>query len=182
MVTPEPDLGPPPPLTSSDIRPPEPFVEATDWDSPEPDAVSDSAAPEDEVTELTAEERLLFSRLLTVGQRHKTIDVMGHTVGIQSLRVSDEMRIGLLCRDHSGSKMENRAFQVGVCAAGISAIDGAPIYQSLTGLESVDEMFAKKVDTLKEYYPIVITQIYSAILELDQEFVELSKKLGKLKG
>lgn len=170
---PEPDFGPVP-GPDPDIRPPEQFV------------VEDEPAPppppqEEEIVELTDEERAAFATLMTVGQRSKTIDVMGHQVTVQSLRVSDDLRIGLYCRPFEGTKMEQRAFQIGVCAAGIRTINGQPLYQSLTPATD-DEVFDAKVEKLKDYYPIVITKIYRAIMDLDQEFVELAVKLGKIKG
>ena len=45
-----------------------------------------------------------------------------------------------------------------------------------------DEDFDAKVEVLRKYYPIVITQIYNAVMALDQEFAELAVKLGKLDG
>lgn len=68
-----------------------------------------------------------------------------------------------------------------MCAAGIRTINGQPLYQSLTPATD-DEVFDAKVEKLKDYYPIVITKIYRAIMDLDQEFAELAVKLGKIKG
>jgi len=139
-------------------------------------------AEEEEVTELTDEERNTFKQLLTVGRRTKTFDLFGHTVTVQSLRVSDDLRIGMYCRDHAGSTMAFRATQLATCAAGLQAIDGAPLYQPLTATESEDEIFNKKVEILKDYYPVTIEKIYRAIIELDIEFGQLLEKLGKLEG
>lgn len=178
MTVPEPNFGPVPPI-DPDLRPPEQFI----VDDPFPDDEVPEPEPEQEqVTELSDQERLLFGQLLTVGQRSKTINVLGHTVTIQSLRVSDDLRIGLYCKAYEDTKAYQRAYQVAVCAAGIRAINGIPLYQSLTGAEGDDEVFDHKVEVLKDYYPVVITEIYRAVMDLDQEFVELAIKLGKLKG
>jgi len=177
----EPDLGPVP-VVDPDLRTPELFVPAQPYDAEEAGSAEPEQPEAAAVTELTDEERLLFSQLLTVGQRSKTIDVAGHTVMIQSLRVSDDLRIGLYCKPYEGSKMEHRAFQLGACAAGIRAIDDRPLHQPLTPTEGEDQAFQAKVKTLEHYYPVVITEIYREIMALDQEFVELAMKLGKLKG
>jgi len=169
-----------------DLRPPEPQatepVLGTDDEPPFPTTEETPVHTEPEITELTDEERALFRQLMTVGRRTKTIDVMGHQVSIASLRVSDELRIGLYCKPYEGIKMEPRAYQLAVCAAGIQSVDGQPLYQPLTGAESEDELFTKRVEILENYYPIVITEIYRAIMDLDVEFAELAEKLGKLKG
>jgi len=183
---PEPDL-PPPNLSSGDLQPPKPIGGIADpVPPPVPQPGAEEQEPpqppeEEQVTELTDEELGLFRQLMTVGQRSKTIDVMGHSVTIQNLRVCDEMLIGLHTKPYDDTKAAARAFQLGVCAAGIRAIDGQPLYQPLAPATD-EEIFSKKVEILRDYYPVVISQIYRAIMDLDTEFVELAIKLGKVKG
>ena len=57
-----------------------------------------------------------------------------------------------------------------------------PLYQALSTDESTNAIFQIKVDKLANYYPIVITEIYREILNLDAEFADLALRLGKLKG
>lgn len=136
-----------------------------------------------EVTELTDQERRDFATLITCGRRSKTITVMGHPVVIQTLNTADEMRIGLFTKAYLDSQLGfQRAYQVAVCAAGIREIQGKPLFSSLREITSEDEVFDKSVEVVQEYYPIVITQIYQAIMDLEREFAELAIKLGKLKG
>ena len=132
--------------------------------------------PEEEVTTLTAEERRDFSMLVTMRRRTKK----DHPVTIQTLKTGDEKRIGLHTKPYLESQGFSRAYQVGVCAAGIVDIDKKPIYQPVSEKEDDDGIFDKKVEKLQEYYPIVITQIYQAIIDLEREFAELAIKLGKL--
>lgn len=176
----EPDLGDPPDYSDPDIIPPEPVEDIAFIESKRVE-VEVKEEVKEEITELTDEERVLFQSLLTVGRRYKTIEVMGHTVAIQSLRVSDDLRIGLWCKKYEESRGFQRAYQLGVCAAGIRAIDGKPLYESLAP-SGEEETFEAKVEKLQDYYPIVINQIYNAIVGLDAEFAELAVKLGKLSG
>lgn len=162
------------------IRPPELFVpeEREKVATPEQEA----AAEGEEVTELTDEERGWFETLLTVGRRSRTISVMGHEVVIQNLNTDDDLRIGLFCKEFQGAPpADARAYQLATCAAGVKTVDGLPLYQPL-GHADDQEMFDQKVNRLRQYYPVVITQIYREILSLDGEFMELAQKLGKLKG
>ena len=135
------------------------------------------------VTELSAQERRDFASLITCGRRSKTITVMGHPVVIQTLNTADEMRIGLFTKPYLDSQLGfQRAYQVAVCAAGIREVQGKPLFQELREITSEDEIFDRSVAAVQEFYPIVITQVYQAIMDLEREFAELAIKLGKLSG
>lgn len=172
------------PAVDPHLAPPTPPSEDRHVVTPDPALEEDEAlGPERvEVTELTAEERRDFSTLLTCGRRSKTITVMGHPVVIQTLNTADEMRIGLFTKSYIESQMGfQRAYQVGVCAAGIRELQGQPLFTSLTEVTE-DEAFDKSVEAVKKLYPIVLSQIYQAIMDLEREFAELAIKLGKLSG
>ena len=166
----EPDLAPP------DRR----LVGAADESGD--DGAAEAPAVE-EVTELTDQERQDFASLMTCGRRSKTITVMGHPVVIQTLTTADEMRIGLFTKRYTDTQLGfQRAYQVAVCAAGIREVQGRPLFTSLREVTSQDEVFDRSVDAVKEFYPVVVTQVYQAIMDLEREFAELAIKLGKLPG
>jgi hypothetical protein len=171
----DPDLMPPSP-PSGDQR----VVVASDPRMEE----NEGSAPEAvQVTELTSEERRDFSALMTCGRRSKTITVMGHPVVIQTLTTADEMRIGLFTKTYSDTQLGfQRAYQVAVCAAGIREVQGKPLFTSLREVTSEDEIFDKSVEEVRKFYPVVVTQIYQGIMDLEREFAELAIKLGKLSG
>lgn len=139
--------------------------------------------PEEEVVELTEQERDDFSTLMNIGRRSKKINVMGHDVVVQTLKTADEMRIALYTKKYKDTQIGfQRSYQVAVCAAGVREIDNRPVFTSLSAVTSEDEIFDKTVEKLAEFYPVVITTIYQAIMDLEKEFIELAIKLGKLKG
>lgn len=147
------------------------------------DPIEDDVETPPPVTELTDAERRDFASLLTCGRRSKTITVMGHPVVIQTLTTADEMRIGLFTKAYTDTQLGfQRAYQVGVCAAGIREVQGKPLFSSLREITSDDEIFDKSVEAVQEFYPIVVTQVYQAIMDLEREFAELAIKLGKLSG
>ena len=161
------------------LAPPEEFIP----EAAEEDRIKIADPIEEQVTELTDEERLWFSTLLNCGRRHKTITVMGdHQVAIQTLNSDDDLRIGLYTKEFKDSDAYPRAYQIAVCASGIRTINNRPLYQPITEDEDADAVFMEKVNRIKKYYPVVITEIYRAIMELDTEFADLARKLGKLKG
>ena len=166
----EPGLAPPPP-PPQDRRVVGELIEET---------VQTGEPP---VTELTDAERRDFAALMTCGRRSKTITIMGHPVVIQTLTTGDEMRIGLYTKRYLDTQLGfQRAYQVAVCAAGIREVQGKPLFRELREITSDDEIFDKSAQAVQEFYPIVITQIYQAIMDLEREFAELAIKLGKLSG
>lgn len=173
------------PTIDPDIMPPTPIVEGRRMVATEEEiaaAEAEKPAPEP-VTELTDEERYDFASLMTCGRRSKTITVMGHPVVIQTLTTADEMRIGLFTKKYLDTQLGfQRAYQVAVCAAGVRELQGKPLFTSLHETTSEDEIFDKGVEAVQKLYPIVVTQIYQGIMDLEREFAELAIKLGKLSG
>jgi hypothetical protein len=192
-----PDFGPPPNLSDPLIVPPE--IHPVSFPSPEAviaqeeileeetrrvvgEIVTEEVETEDPVVELTDEERSLFRSLMTVGKRVKTLAVMDHSVLIETLNIDDELQIGLACREFEGTKAFARAYQLAVCAAALKEVDGIPLYQPLSEEVEPSEVFTKKLEKLKKYYPVVLYKIYRGVLDLEQEFAELVEKLGKQQG
>jgi hypothetical protein len=196
MSSPDPDFGPPPNLSDPLITPPE--IPPVSLPNPEPfppepeeegesrrvvgELITEEVEPKDPVVTLTDEERALFRSLMTVGKRTKTIAVMDHAVLIETLNIDDELQVGLACSEYEGTKAFARAYQLAVCAAAVREVDGIPLYQPLSETVEPSEVFSKKLDKLKKYYPVVLYKIYRGVLDLEQEFAELVEKLGKQQG
>lgn len=171
------DEAPVDPAVDPDLIPPQ----RRRVEEPDDDATAPQAVPEP--TELTDDERHDFAALMTCGRRSKTITVMGHPVVIQTLTTADEMRIGLYTKPYLETQLGfQRAYQVAVCAAGVREVQGRPLFSSLREITSDDEIFDKSAEEIKKFYPVVVTQIYQAIMDLEREFAELAIKLGKLSG
>lgn len=163
----------------SEAPPPPPLPE----DQMEKAFLDDKVAAEhDQIAELSPEEMVMFASLLTCGRRSKTIRLFDHTVVVQTLCGDDDLRIGLYVKDYAGSLGEQRAYQIGVVAAGIRTIDGRPLVQGLYEKVGEDVLFNEKVDKVAKMYPTVISRIYRAVMDSEKEFVELANKLGKLDG
>lgn len=140
------------------------------------------AGTDENVFEATDEERMEFVSLMTCGKRSKVIDVLGHSVGIESLNVDDDLRIGMFTKDFVGSDAYSRAVHVATAAAAIRTVDGRLLYTPLSMDETPEAIHHAKVQKLLKWYPVSITEIYREVLNLDAEFVELAVRLGKLKG
>lgn len=141
-----------------------------------------SDAPGEHVTELTDEERNQFITLMSCGKRSKSIDVMGHSVVIESLNVDDDLRIGLFTKEYRESDAYPSAVRLATCAAGVRTLGGRALYNPISVDETSESVFRAKLGKLLKYHTSVITEIYREIVNLDIEFGELALKLGKLKG
>lgn len=135
---------------------------------------------EEEVTELSSSELKEFQSLLTIGRVTKEVDVLGHPVVLNSMTVSDELMVGLETKDYKQSEAFARAYQSAVVAATVSTIDGEQLYIPLSPNESSHEVFKKRLEKVHSMYPIVVSEIYRRYLDVEREFAELAKKLGKL--
>jgi hypothetical protein len=179
-----------------DIVPPEPCGRKRGKAAPEPDPepiedrrivgelIEEEEEEPSDITVLTAQERQDLALLMTVGRRTKTINVRGHDVVIQTLQTGDEMRIGLYTKPYLDTQGFSRAYQVGVCAAGIIEIKNQELWDALkkkplAEVTSPDDIFAKSAEALTSFYPIVVAEIYQAIMDLEREFADLAIKLGK---
>lgn len=144
--------------------------------------VDDTPEPEPEAEELSPEEEIMFASLLTCGRRSKTIKILDHVVVVETLNCDDDLRIGLFVKEYEGSLGDQRAYQVGVAAAGIRSFDGRPLVTTV--YEGVDEnaLFDEKVAKIRKMYPTVVQRIYRAVMDAEKEFVALVERLGKSDG
>lgn len=143
---------------------------------------------EDESTEdkpdttLTDNERETFQSLLTLGKLTKTVDVLGHPVVLETLTVADELLVGMETKEYRDTEAFARAYQSAVVASSVRQIDGTPLYIPLSSSESKSEIFHKKLEKVHTLYPLVVSEMYRAYVELEKSFAELADKLGKLPG
>jgi hypothetical protein len=163
-------------MPSQDIpaAPPEEFVETR--------RLVGEAVQTEQIWEPSEEERDQFATFLNVGKQTKTITVMGHKVGIESLNIDDNLRIGTFTKDYLGTEAYAEAVRVATCAAAIRTVDGRPLYLPFSQDESPESIFEARLELLKRAHTSIVMETYPHILNLDVKFAELAIKLGKLKG
>jgi hypothetical protein len=171
LVAPEPFPNLQPPTGAPTELPPLPGAPLPE----QPEAKNDD--------DLSPEEEIMFASLLTCGRRSKTVTVFDHTVVVETINCDDDLRIGMYVKDYQGSLGEQRAYQVGVVAAGIRSIDGQPfmpsgLFQDADRSAMFDDRF-KKVSAM---YPTVVSQLYRGVMDAEKEYIELAIRLGKLDG
>jgi hypothetical protein len=185
-VVPEPPAPPPEQILASS-EPEEMGLNPEELGPPPGDGedrhrVADTAAPVVEEVELSPEEQVMFASLLTCGRRSKTLALLDHSVVVQTLCGDDDLRIGLYVQKYQGTLGEQRAYQIGVVAAGIRTINGKPLIQTLYEGAGNDVLFDQKCKKVAEMYPTVINRIYRAVMDAETEFVKLAVRLGLDQG
>lgn len=179
----DPDLDPPRKRrerTEGDESSPEDIPERIRVDD-EPELEEDEPEPEsDPRTQLSAEERENFRDLLTVGRRTKTVDLFDHKIVLASLNVDDEVMIGQATKDFIGSQTFPRVWQSATVAAAIRSVDGEAWGQSMFQDEEPEVRFSSKWKKVRSMYPLVIQHLYNEVIQMESEFAELARKLGKV--
>ena len=152
----------------------------------EPDRIRvDHDEPDDEVEEdpyttLTAEERESLRDLMTVGRRTKTVTLFDHKVVIASLNVDDEVMIGQATKEYVGSQTFSRVWQSATVAAAIRSVDGEAWGQSLYADAEPEVLFDQKWAKVRRMYPLIVQLLWKEVQDLEVEFAELARKLGKV--
>jgi len=136
----------------------------------------------EEIWDPSEEERDLFANFLNVGKQTKTITVMGHKVGIESLNIDDNLRIGTFTKDYLGTEAYAEAVRVATCAAAIRTVNGRPLYTPFSQDESPESIFEARLQKLLKAHTSIVMETYPHVLNLDVKFAELAIQLGKLKG
>lgn len=175
----DPDLEPPRPRTKAE------GVESPEEELPDRVRVGDDEPEEDDKpdagnTELTEEERESFRNLMTVGRRTKTVTIFDHKVVLASLNVDDEVVIGQATKDFVGSQTFPRVWQSATVAAAIRSVDGEAWGQSLFSDAEPETRFMDKWEKVRRFYPLIVQYLYNEVIQMESEFAELARKLGKL--
>jgi hypothetical protein len=137
---------------------------------------------EEPVTTLTNEQRQWLSTWTTIGRAKGQVKVLGHVFDIETLNAADEMNIGLYVKPYIETPAFARAWTVANVTAGIRAVNGQRIFDSLAPIEDESELFEQKVRIVAKSYPYALTPVYDGIQKLDAQFAELAEILGKQYG
>jgi len=119
--------------------------------------------------------------LLYLGYLEETIQMFGHSFTMRTLEVGQELEIGLLIKEYTGTVTQGRALAAATVAASLEAVDGRTIYQQL-GPNDKDSVRRKFDYVLKWFWPTIET-LYNEHLRLQQRQIDsyeefMSKSLG----
>lgn len=135
--------------------------------------------PEDNRTDLTDEERKQLVSLMTLGKRLKTVNILGHEVVLSSLMSEDELLIGDYVRPYMDTLAQARAYQIATVASAVRKVDGEQWGISLSENPAPEDGFYLRVEKVKKFHPLVLQYIFNECREIETEFADLARKLGK---
>lgn len=135
---------------------------------PEPE----SAEPFDE------KYKLPFEGLLFLGYKRSSFHWMGHRFAIRTLSTDDLLEVGLLHEQYKDSMADQKAFQALYVTAALDTVDDQPLPIPLT-LDPSDTALEAKFAVVRRWAPFVIDEIYTKVVELESEVVEVLNQMGK---
>lgn len=148
-------------------------------DLEDPESEGSESRPEDNRTDLTDEERRQLVSLMTLGKRLKTVNILGHEVVLSSLMSEDELLIGDYVRPYMDTLAQARAYQIATVASAVRKVDGEQWGVSLSEHPAPEDGFQLRVDKVKKFHPLVLQYIFNECREIETEFADLARKLGK---
>lgn len=135
------------------------MVESTVWDSRfDEQEVQPEGWIEDPVLEEEPPSTDVVN-LLNLGELKARMDVRGHEVWLRTLKINEELQIGVLIQPYVNTIEEGRALATATIAAAIDSIDGKPIVMNM----GPDE------DTLKRKFDYVRTRMYWPVIKMIYE-------------
>ena len=114
--------------------------------------------------------------LLNAGRLSKKITLYGDDIRLRTLKIGEELEIGLLIQKWTGSPEEGRAYAVATVAAAIETLNGRPLVQQLG--PSRDDELRRKFDFVrtKWYWPS-IQEIYEEYVALQADQLKALEEL-----
>lgn len=130
--------------------------------------------PTEEIDQELPSEALIG--LLNVGRLTKDISLFGDNLRLRTLKIGEELEVGLLIKKWTGTPEEGRAFVVATVAAAIESINSKKLVQSL-GPSEEDELRRKFDYVRTKWYWPTVQQIYEEYVGLQQDQIKALEEL-----
>lgn len=146
------------------------------------------AEPEDDaedrpLKEFPEEHREAFQGLIYLGRLEDTFDWAGHNFTVRTLTSLEHIISGMLIKPYLGTRVESRAWQASIVAAGIVQVDGEPLYAPLGAREEPSEVLRKKFQyVIENWHPTTVDALHRRIAALEIEAREVLAAMGKASG
>ena len=116
--------------------------------------------------------------LLNLGDLKYEIEVRGHKIVLRTLRMSEELEIGLFIKPYIGTLDEGRAIATATVAASIESYDGKSL---ITAIGPYENVLRKKFDFIKDkmYWPVIQIIYEEGYIPLVKKQVETIEEFRK---
>lgn len=119
-----------------------------------------------------------FTGLLTLGKLVKKIDLYGHTFIIRTLKVGEELEVGLIADKYRQTNEAGRAYATAVVAAALERVDGKPPVVPIGPSE--DSILQEKYEFVRSrYYWPIVRKLYESYVDLVRQQEEALEELIK---
>lgn len=181
-LVPPPNFEPEFDATAADTVPssdaPEPAVEAPS----EPEAAAEAAPAPEEPPAFDKRHKDAFVGLLYLGQLEETFTLFGHRFHIVTPSRAEKIQMGLVVKPYQDTVSAEIAWQTAMVAAYLNKVDDIDLPEPVltTSKETAfSERYQWVADNLKD---VVIDEVFTKCLELDDKVREAVSAMGKASG
>jgi len=120
-----------------------------------------------------------LTTLLELGKLEETVEIGNRKVRIRTLKIGQELEVGLLTKEYQGTSEQLRAEITAIVAAAVVSVDGEPL---ITSLGPTDDTLNSRFNYVNEnfYWP-VIRLIYQRYSDLQERAEAALKELDEKK-
>jgi hypothetical protein len=173
------------PVESSSDAPPDVEPQAVSGEAPSTEGERAEGAGEAEaepLPEFDPKVRESFTGLLFIGKLQKEFRFLGHEFVIRTLTTDETLEVALLQRPYRDTMGDLRAYQAALIAACTVTVDGEPLQLPLTNDPEDSGMAARFRYVRKNWYPVVLDQVYEQYLLLEADVAEVIAAMGEARG
>lgn len=116
--------------------------------------------------------------LLNLGELKARMEISGHEVWLRTLKVAEELEIGVLVQPYMNTIEEGRALATATVAASIDSLDGKPLVENFG---PGDNKLRRKFDYVRThmYWPVIKILYEEAYIPLVTRQVEAIEEFRK---
>lgn len=120
-----------------------------------------------------------FHGLLHIGALSASFEYLGHKIAIRTLTTDEELIVGQLTAEYSGTIAEPKAYQLALICMAVQSIDGQalplPLGEGTDQIAWARERFAYA----RRWYPFTLDIIHTRYLELEGRVRVVLDEMGK---
>jgi hypothetical protein len=117
------------------------------------------------ITDFPQESRESVTGLLWLGFLEETVDVFGHEFVVRTLRVGEDLQVGLLTKEYADSLGQEQAIATATVALALKSVDGDPDFCPQVS-KSADHAKQRFQYVQNNWYMPVIFKVFDAYLGL----------------
>lgn len=144
--------------------------------------MSEESTETDPYTLLSIEERDSLNDLIELGHVSTEVSYAGHTFGLRTLHIDEELAAAKAISNWSGTPREHIAWATSVVAMSLTHVDGDPDFCPAVAKDVSTNAIGRFNYVSKSWHWPVVELLYSKVAELAQEQAGILKRAENLSG